>query len=99
MMLIVHEAVLAAILRERQRQIREGHTPEADDAQGLLDFLACLATQTAKLYLSEVAAEPDLVKHCLVKVAAVAVAALESAERRRLAHKPAPNVGDVMPKC
>lgn len=87
-------SVIDEIAAERRRHVEvEGWTPEHDDEHTTADFVRFIEHYAGLARDAEIQADPDEARKRLVQVAALAVAAAESIERKFL-RCPAPLMGD-----
>jgi predicted glycoside hydrolase/deacetylase ChbG (UPF0249 family) len=70
------KTTLEAINQERERQIEQWGGPEHDDTHGVWEWFNLIYRQIAKA-----AKEPQDFRIRMIKIAALAIAAAESAER------------------
>ena len=74
--------VLDEVYDERQRQIGKGYTKEHDDRHSVMDFCGFIRRFTNKAHNSAVDTNSVFAREKLIEVAALAVAAVESIDRK-----------------
>jgi len=81
--ILSHTSIINQIRKERIRQDDQWGGPEHDDRNSIVDWLSFINKQGQKAYKARGLSKERVERSCLVKIAAVAVAALESIDRKK----------------
>ena len=79
MELLFPQKIFDEVVNERARQLNLGRTSESDDNNTKADFIKYIEYQEGRAYFGSI----DDARSCFIKIAALAVAAIQTLDRKK----------------